>query len=705
MTGISKQRFDRVSGVLAKVALSARTALDRHAITLVPGPGTVEKPRGGFVFGADGLALSTSCPVPQGRYLLLADPGTDGRVSAAAAGVARTNGQGHHTPMARGARGHWHGVVTVPADTEYMWLLFDVQRRQEARPSLRLVPLPDLLWRYAGPRIEALLSRGLGAPMTDYAQWRFARLVESQARAAGAGTAPVIDVLVQGEAGHAAQANATAVSLLGQSAAPGKVSATPSFAAMLEPWLCRALAARCDLEIVDRPEPGGNRVVAMRPGDRLAPEAVARYSEAAENHPNAQVIYADHDLLDAFGTPVSPYFKPAFSPLLLLSRDYLSRAACLGPMPESRSTSDGRIDPVSLAALPDDAEVAHIPRILHHLADGDEPAPARPGCQLLEEAPAYADRFFGARPARDTAPRASVLIPTAARPEIVRRCIESILSLTEHPDFEVLLDVNGPRAAELSELAVEMASRGPVRVVESSAGRHPDFNFAALVNGLAAQASGEHLVILNDDTEVISPGWLQDLCCYLDRPRVGAVGAKLLYPGGLTVQHAGMVLGVAGVAAHCFVGESSTEMGYQGYLSYSREVSALTGAALAIRAELYARLGGMDEANLAVSYNDVDLCLRAQESGHVNIMAPEALLIHHETVTRSKPTSGPALERERAEVAYLRERWKPEILEADPFYNPNLTLVYERLFSADPYPRPRATRSASVAPSAGGHGA
>ncbi|MDA8209131.1 MAG: glycosyltransferase [Actinomycetota bacterium] len=704
MTGVSKQRYDRVSGVLAKVALSARSALNPHAAALVPGPGTVASPQGGFVFGADGLTIATSQPAPQGRYLLLAYPGTVGEVFSAAAGIVRTNGQGDHARLASRSKDHWWGVLTVPADAERMWILFDAERRR-ARPGLRLIPLPDALWRYVGPRIEALLARSLPETTNPYAQWRLARLVEAASQQARTEAGPPIDVLVYGEAMSPANANASAITLLGQSTAPGRVIATPSFAAILEPWLRTALEERCNLGLAEHPAPAVDRAVAIRAGDLLAPDALEQYAQAAAAHPNARVIYADHDYIDASGMPFSPFFKPAFSPLLQLSRDYLSRASCARAELATPLPAVGGSWTSFLAALPDDAEVLHIPRILHHLRDEDGLVPARPGCELMDESPAYAERFFGARPSRRTPPRVSVLIPAAARPEIVRRCIESLLALTEHPDFEVLLDVNGPRAEQLTELAREMASKGPVRMAESSAGRYPEFNFAALVNGMAAQAAGEHLVILNDDTEVLSPRWLNDLCCYLERPCVGAVGAKLLYPGGKRVQHAGMVLGVSGVAAHCFVGESSSAMGYQGYLAYPREVSALTGAALAIRAALFARLGGMDEVHLAVSYNDVDLCLRAQEAGYVNIIAPEAVLVHHETVTRALPTSGAALERERAEVGYLRSRWKPETLEADPYYNPNLTLVYERLFTPDLHPRPRATRAVAWAPFTGRQGA
>ena len=699
MTGISKPRIDRVSATLAKVAISARSAVSKQAVPLEPGAGTLESPHGGFVFGVDGLALATSRRVPQGRYLLLADPDTDGRVIVAAAGISRLNGQGDHTRLAPVSKRSWRGVLTVPADGERIWLLFDIQGRNDtARPSLRLISLPDALWRRAGPRMESHLRRSQTVGASEYELWRFSRLVEAQASQTLAQERPPIDVIIYGNTGDVGDARATALSLLGQSAAPNKVIATTSFASLLEPWIRQALEARCALEISERPGLGGNRVVALRSGDRLTPDAIARYAGAAAERPDAQLIYADHDLIDTSGAAASPFFKPAFSPLLLLSHDYLSRSSCLGAEPATHALAGEHIDPSSLSTLANSAELLHIPRILHHLSGSDELGAARSGCELMEYAPGYADRFFGVKPARETAPRASVLIPTAARPEIVRRCIESILSLTDHPDFEVLLDVNGPRAEELSKLALEMGSKGPVRMVESSAGRYDGFNFAALINGLAAQASGEHLVILNDDTEVLSPRWLRDLCCYLERPGIGAVGAKLLYPGGERVQHAGMVLGVAGVAAHCFVGEPGGGPGYQGYLVYPHETSALTGAALAMRSELFARLGGMDEAHLAVSYNDVDLCLRAMEAGYVNVLAPEAMLIHHETVTRARPTSGPALDRERAEVAYMRARWKPEILEADPYYNPNLTLVYERLFTPDLHPRPRGARTASLAP-------
>ncbi len=698
MTGTSSKRASRALAILAKAAVGFRSIIGGRLLALEPGPGTIHSASGGFLSGPDALAVRIRPKIPQGRYLVILQPGVSGQVAAAAAGMQRAIGLDAQATLLSAKRGQWRGVITVPSDSLRIWLVIGLRgRTQPVRPKVRLIPLPDALWKVLSSKVESGLSASQAAHVGGYEAWQFARRLESLASPVlPPQGSPGIEVLVCGTPETPEAAKATAVSLLGQSAAPQRVTAGSAFSTMLDPWLHAALARRTSFITSDEPLQPRTWVAAIRAGDSLSPYAIAEYEIAAARHPGAQLIYADNDLIDEDGLPHSPFFKPSFSPLFLLSRDFLSRSASIAPQLAGSALRDAQVDPLALAGLVPDASVIHIPRVLHHLAGDEHPAPALPGCELLDRAPAYAERFFGAK--RPTGSRASVLIPTAARPEIVRRCIESILSLTDHPDFEVLLDVNGPRAAELAELAEEMSAKGPVRMVASSAGRYPGFNFAGLVNGLAAQAAGKHLVLLNDDTEVISPAWLKDLCCYLDHPVIGAVGAKLLYPGAARVQHAGMVLGVAGVAAHSFVGSDAREAGYQGYLIYPREVSALTGAALAIRSELFDRLGGMDQANLAVSYNDVDLCLRAQEAGYVNVFAPEALLIHHETITRQPPTEGEALEREQAEVAYLQKRWSPQVLEADPFYNPNLTLTFEHLFTVDDHPRPREARAGGPRP-------
>jgi GT2 family glycosyltransferase len=202
-----------------------------------------------------------------------------------------------------------------------------------------------------------------------------------------------------------------------------------------------------------------------------------------------------------------------------------------------------------------------------------------------------------------------------------------------------------------------------------------DFNYSALNNFAVKEAGGEVICLMNNDIEVITPTWLSEMVAHALRPGVGVVGAKLLYPNN-TLQHAGVICGIAGWAGHSHKGFPRDHPGYAGRASLVSNFSAVTGACLVMRKSVYLALGGLDEQNLKIACNDVDLCLRAIESGYRNVWTPYAELYHHESATRGYEDTPEKVARFRSEVDYMQRRWG-ERLRNDPAYNPNLTLDYE----------------------------
>jgi len=245
--------------------------------------------------------------------------------------------------------------------------------------------------------------------------------------------------------------------------------------------------------------------------------------------------------------------------------------------------------------------------------------------------------------------------------------LAGLFTATDYPDLEVVVVDNDSREAVTQALFAAHACETRLRVLPVPG----PFNFSDLSNRGAAAATGTVLLFLNNDVEIVEPGWLAEMVsCVLD-PTVGAVGAKLLYPDG-TLQHGGIVLGVGGVAGHSHLGLPGEEPGYFARMVLTQEVSAVTGACLAVRAAVFKEVGGFDARHLAVAFNDVDLCLRLRAAGYRNVWTPHARLIHHESKSRGPEDTPEKRARFEAETRVMQARWEPQ-LRADPYYNPNLS--------------------------------
>ena len=398
-------------------------------------------------------------------------------------------------------------------------------------------------------------------------------------------------------------------------------------------------------------------VVIVAPGEVLSPHALSRFAHAASSCPEATCFTADCDCLLPDGSRANPLFKPVPDKLLLQSELALRGAGAFRwpaiPPNLPASAQEAR----QLLAAPDPSAIAHIPRILTHIGAGGLPA-AHPAPRLRRP-PSFA-------------PSVTALVPSAARSGHVVRCLRQVLETNSYNNFAVALALASPDSADPRILRA-LKDLPRIRVLKLNIA---PFNYAAVNNAAANAVDSELLLLLNDDVAPLFPqqggaGWLDAMVAHMQSPKVGAVGARLLYGNGM-VQHEGVVMGLANLCEHAGRLRPGTDPGPHSIALMAREVSAVTGACLLIRTDLYRHLGGMDEA-FAVALNDVDLCLRVRQSGHSVVYCPEATLLHFESLSLGRHYAGARAALESLEVRRLRARWQ-DVIEADPFYNPLASL-------------------------------
>ncbi len=430
---------------------------------------------------------------------------------------------------------------------------------------------------------------------------------------------------------------------------------------------------------------GGADVVGpLDPSDRLEPHALFELALALQD--DAEVVYSDEDRIDDRGVPTDPWFKPDWSPETLLTRDYVGRSFVVRRDLLERA---GGVRDVFESAMWYEAllrvtertdRVVHVAQVLCHrhernivavkdLALAVEVALRRRG----EDAVVHPARCgVDVRFAVPGDERVCVIVPTRDRVDLIGPCIASLFERTAYPNFEVIVVDNGSREAATLDLLAEWERRQPERFRVL---RDPTpFNYSRINNEAARATAAPFLVLLNNDTEVIAPDWMEALLGQARRPAIGAAGAMLLYPDG-TVQHGGVVLGILGLAGHAHRYLPSATDGYHGALELDTNYLAVTGACLMTERRKYLDAGGLDES-LAVSYNDVDFCLRLYRAGYRNVFVPRAKLYHYESKSRGGDDTPAKVARAMEEVGAIRKRW-PSFSVRDPYYNPNLTVDAE----------------------------
>ncbi len=460
----------------------------------------------------------------------------------------------------------------------------------------------------------------------------------------------------------------------------------PRIAVLLLPGEGAAASSRASIagqlwpasSVLELREPGwpalaADYLVPLRSGDLLPPHALLRYAAAAGGAP--LLITADEDRLSSGGLRGDAFFKPGLSPSRLRCEDYIAGAAAfrvdsaLGETAGLRSWEGALWDAALRRA--ERGPVARVEDVLYQRLGPRPAAPeedarlllsqgaARAGWKGAEVRPGRSPGTWRVAPALRGAELVSIVIPFRDKPELLDRLVLSIREKSTYPSIELLLVDNGSREEGTRALLERLQADG-ARVVPEPG----PFNFARINNAAARQATGEYLLFLNNDTEVLEPGWLEALLEQAQRPEVGAVGARLLFPEG-RMQHAGVLLGLGGIAGHAGRLLPPEGGGYHRSFDVVHDYSAVTAACLLIQRALFEDLGGFDEA-LAVSFNDVDLCLRLRQRGLLVVYTPFAELLHHESISR-----GPRVA--TGEIARMRER-HGAILLADPYYNRHLSL-------------------------------
>lgn len=421
-------------------------------------------------------------------------------------------------------------------------------------------------------------------------------------------------------------------------------------------------------------------------------------AEGVNEHENWQVVYSDADKLTEHSFErCEPNFKPDWDVDLFYVQNFTEHLCAFDArLVRQLGGFDARFDrtasfDLTLRCLeqiqPD--HIGHIPKILYHerrleeagspdQADQEDLAQqrqvalnahfARRGMAAQAELGEQGLRICYALPTAP--PLVSLIIPTKNNAKLLRQCINSILTKTSYPNYEIWIVDNGSDTPEtldyLKSLAHLQRNQPKIRVIRDNYA----FNYSALNNAAVQQASGEIIGLVNDDIEVNTADWLSEMVSQVLRPGVGAVGARLWYPD-LTLQHAGMVL-VGGIARHVHKHLPQGKTGFCDRAALVQSFTAVTGACLLVKKALYVQVGGLNERELAIGFNDVDFCLRLVEAGYRNVWTPYAELFHHESATRGQDDSPDKQRRAEKELRYMRKRWGARLL-FDPAYNPNLT--------------------------------
>ncbi len=444
----------------------------------------------------------------------------------------------------------------------------------------------------------------------------------------------------------------------------------------------------------------GSYIALLGEGDILHPAALHEIVRAVCDT-DAELLYTDEAPFTSVPADADEaYFKSACAPDSLLSTDYMGNlTVCARSLFESvgglRSGYEGAaLYDFRLRTADKAGCIAQLPELLYYRRKGlprsDSEVERRAvadfltskGCRATVTALSEEPHIRRIAYAPESEPLISILIPNYEHRDVLKTCIDSIYGKSTYRNFEIVIVENNSRSPEIFAYYEELqAARENLRVVIWD----KPFNYSAVNNYGARFCRGEYLLLLNNDTEVITPAWLEEMLMFAQRADVGVVGAKLLYPDG-RVQHGGVLLGAWGLADHYFIGEEDAG-GYMNRLRYVQDISAVTGACLLMRRSLFESLGGLDE-ELTVCFNDVDLCLKAREAGYQVVWTPFARLYHHESLSRSSDETIEKRGRLNKEIFAVRDRWGSVLSAGDASFNPNFKLKTPFAYKSEllPYP-------------------
>ena len=443
----------------------------------------------------------------------------------------------------------------------------------------------------------------------------------------------------------------------------------------------------------------GQFICFMDHDDLIAPDALHEASRFAIS-PDIDLIYTDEDKIRDDGKGglehFQPHFKPDFNLDLLRSNNYFCHFLMVRKsLVELVGGPDARFEGAQdyefiLRCIEQTApeRIAHVPKVVYHwrthvasTADNpDSKAYAYDAgrkaleehlqrCEVPGEVSQTKDHgFYRVRYQVTGCPKVSIIIPNREQKQMLEKCLTAIRTHTQYDNYEVIVVENNSSSGEILDYYRQIQGKDHVQVIRWKG----EFNFAAINNFAAKKAQGEYLVFLNNDVEV-RDGWLTELLGVCCRSEVGAAGGKLYYPDG-RIQSAGIVVGIGGVAGSLFTGMSGSFSGYLHKASLLQDLSAVTAAMMIVKKEVYDSVGGFTE-ELAVAFNDVDLCLKMREAGYLIVYDPYAEATHHESVSRGDEYTAQKAQRWRREAAYMQQRWAQYYEKGDPYYNPNFSLA------------------------------
>ena len=430
--------------------------------------------------------------------------------------------------------------------------------------------------------------------------------------------------------------------------------------------------------------------------DLLAPNALFEIVKALQKEPDAQVFYTDEDKVTADGEEhFQPHLKPDFNLDLLRSNNYIchffvAKRELIKKAGGFRAEYEGAQDYDFIFRCVEKAEkIVHVPEILYHWrthasSTADNPASKMYAFEAGRRAiSAHLERsgvkgivthtkdlgFYRVQYPLEGEPLVSIIIPNKDESETLAACLQSIREKTTYKNYEILIVENNSTTDEIFAYYEELAHEENIRLLRWE----KEFNYSAINNFAARKARGEYLLFLNNDVTVITPQWLEELLGVCQRPEVGAAGVKLLYPDN-TIQHAGCVIGIGGIAGSMFVDMPAERSGYLHKASIMQDMSAVTAACMMMKKKVFEEVGGFAE-KLAVAFNDMDLCLRVNKAGHLVVYDPYVQLYHAESKTRGAEDSKEKVRRFQREIEYMRCHWMHILKNGDPYYNKNLSLT------------------------------
>ena len=453
----------------------------------------------------------------------------------------------------------------------------------------------------------------------------------------------------------------------------------------------------------------GDFVALLDHDDLLAPDALYWVARTIQTHPFANLIYSDEDKIDEDGNRKEPHFKPSFNIDLLLGYNFIShlgvyRKALLDEIEGFRPGFEGSQDHdlalrVILESSPD--QIVHIPRVLYHWRIHPESTASNPnskdytterglkavqhyldiqcqrgGTKAIASRQA-ANRFRCAWQLPENEPSVDLIIPTRDKADILELAVRSILEKTTYSNYVITIVDNGSTEEKTKQLFDSLTDGYPSKI--KILPYHHEFNYSAINNFAAKQSKADIIGLVNNDVEVISNEWLKEMVSHACRTDVGCVGAKLFYSND-TIQHGGVVTGIGGVAGHAHKYFPKQSSGYVDRLQVTQQMAAVTAACLLVRRSIFNEVGGLNEQDLRIAFNDIDFCIRVHSRGYRNIFTPYAQLYHHESISRGAENTKAKQERFQKEVLFMVNQHgdpKKNRLPTDPFYSPNLSQVHE----------------------------